>query len=417
MKSTVQKTKEYIPYPSAKFIVLSDIHYYDTALGTTGTAFERVRNQRKEIKMVQESSEILDAAIDAIIKEKVDFLIICGDLTRDGELTSHTLLAKALKKLTLEGVKVFVINGNHDVQNSQASRYCGEIRERTATVSPVEFKHIYTGYGYEEALEQDEISLSYVSEPVEGLWLLAVDSCCWREKYSEEGKIYPQTLKWIENMLFLAKRKEKAVIVMMHHGLLEHYRGNKKYYGAFIIENHDKVTSLLMRHGINIVFSGHYHSQDIALKRISDSFLYDIETGSLVTYPCPFRIVTIDSSQTMKVRTKNIDATHNHQSGFLEYACQQSTMIAERLAIRTLKGWLVPQRDAEILAPQIVRAFTAHGTGNEEKPGDILNLQGVGYWGRIVMSIKRPLLEGLWEQSPPPDNNLFIDLKTGNYRA
>jgi len=417
MNSMVEKTEGHIPYPSAKFIVLADIHYYDLALGTTGDAFEKIVNQSKEIKMVKEIPEILEAAIEEIEQEEVDFVLVCGDLTREGEYSSHTRLAKALKKLTTGGRKVFVINGNHDIQNPLASRFYGEVRERTASVSASDFETIYSDLGYGEALERDENSLSYLAEPVEGLWLLAIDSCRWKEEFSEAGGIYPRTLEWIKKVLARAKEQKKAVIAMMHHGLLEHYRGNKKFYGSYIIEDNEKISSLLMEHGVNVVFTGHFHSQDIALKKAQGNYLYDIETGSLVTYPCPFRIVTIDSNQRMEIRSKSITATATHTTFFLEHAFAQSYNAAEQLAMKTLKKWWISQKDAELLAPQIVNAFTAHGTGNEEKPGDILNLQGVGLWGRIVMLFKKPLLEGLWEQSPPPDNNLSIDLETGSYQA
>ncbi len=401
-------------YPETKFIVLSDLHYYDMNLGVTGAAFEKARSLRKEIKMVSESPDILESAIDAS-EEDADFVMICGDLTMEGEGPSHKKLAETLSKLLHAGLKVFVINGNHDIYNPRASSYSGDKRLKVESISPGEFSQIYGAYGYREALDRDEGSLSYVAEPIQGLWVLAIDSCRWREKYSESGKIYRNTFNWLRTVLNRARENGKTVMGMMHHGVLEHYRGNRKYFGDFIVENHQKISQLFMEYNVNLVFTGHFHAQDVALARDGSRYLYDIETGSLVTYPCPYRVITIDNRQVMRIETRYITSTTNHPTGFRQYAFRQSYDMAERLAIKTLRKWRVRERDARRLAPQIVRAFRAHGTGNEDPGEEVIKFQGIGWWGKAVMSLKKPLLESLWEQSPVPDNHLSIDLSTGHY--
>ncbi len=415
-RTSAKSSKYFTPFPRTEFIVLSDIHYYDLSLGTTGEAYEKMLRTNKEVKMNEESPEILAASVEAISKEDANFVIICGDLTKDGEKTSHTLLAKELKNLLAAGKQVFVINGNHDIENPRASRYNGNEKERVASVSPKEFTEIYADFGYNSALYRDPDSLSYVAEPLPGLWLFALDTCRWRETFREAGKFYLKTRAWIEEMLIKAEREKKAVLVMMHHGLLEHYPNNKRFFAAYVIEDDEKIRDMFIKYGVRLVFSGHFHSQDVALKRLSEGFIYDIETGSLVTYPCPYRIVSITTDQKMKVSTKKIQAIASKENNFLDYAIQHGFHTAERLARRTLRKWGVSKKNARLLAPQIVEAFIAHGTGNEkEEPKDVVNLQGVGLWGRFVMSKKRPLLEGLWQQCPPSDNNLTIDLINGEY--
>lgn len=52
---------------------------------------------------------------------------------------------------------------------------------------------------------------------------------------------------------------------------------------------------------MNVVFTGHYHAQDITMERWDDeTFIFDVETGSFVTYPCPLREVKI-AADTMLV--------------------------------------------------------------------------------------------------------------------
>lgn len=420
-KRTLNESRKYIPFPPARFIVLSDIHYYDTSLGTTGTAFEVMQRKNKEVKMIKDSPGILQAAKEALLAENIDFIIICGDLTKDGEASSHALLVPELQEILAAGTKVFVINGNHDVGNDQASRYFGDKKKRTATVSGKEFREIYADFGYNVALERDSDSLSYVVEPVPGLWLLAMDSCRWREKYFESGRFYPHTLSWIKKILTRAKEEKKAVLGMMHHGLLEHYPGNRKYYKDYLVNDNTGISELFLQYGLKVVFTGHFHAQDVALQRTvsekAGNYIYDIETGSLITYPCPYRLITIDNQQTMHIRSKRIEATADYPTGFAEYAYQHACASGESVARETLKSWFVTKKDVDILTPQIVKAFLAHAIGNETPaPEKILDFQGISWWGKFIMSRKKTFLEGLWQQSLPPDNDLSIDLKTGEYQ-
>ena len=51
--------------------------------------------------------------------------------------------------------------------------------------------------------------------------------------------------------------------------------------------------------GVSLVFTGHFHAQDITRRTFDNGrrTLYDIETGSTVTAPCPYRRVAITADQ------------------------------------------------------------------------------------------------------------------------
>jgi hypothetical protein len=51
-----------VEYPNAKFAVISDLHYYDNSLGTTGTAFEEVL--KSDRKLLKDSADLLDLTIE-----------------------------------------------------------------------------------------------------------------------------------------------------------------------------------------------------------------------------------------------------------------------------------------------------------------------------------------------------------------
>jgi hypothetical protein len=218
------------PYPETRFVVLSDPHYHHPDLGTRGPAFQEYLATDR--KLLAQSDAVLDAAIRQIRSENADFILVCGDMTKDGERYNHQSAAERLREL-LPHAPVYVVPGNHDVLNGEAFRYTPEGKQPVPTVTPAEFRKIYADFGYSRALAADLSTLSYAAEPVPGLWLLALDSCLWRENepgapHLVDGRFPPDTLAWIEEMLIRARRKDKAVIAMMHHGLVEHYPSNEK---------------------------------------------------------------------------------------------------------------------------------------------------------------------------------------------
>ncbi|MHC4799469.1 MAG: metallophosphoesterase family protein, partial [Planctomycetota bacterium] len=107
------------------FSVLSDPHYYDIELGTTGEAFEEYLKHDR--KLLRESRAILEATIQSILcQPNIEFVIVPGDLTKDGELSSHRQFADYMYLLEAHGIDVFIVPGNHDVNNPHAYRYEGD---------------------------------------------------------------------------------------------------------------------------------------------------------------------------------------------------------------------------------------------------------------------------------------------------
>jgi 3',5'-cyclic AMP phosphodiesterase CpdA len=275
-------------YPATRFVVLSDPHLYDTTLGTEGRAFEAYLAGDR--KLLKESPEIMDAAARAIMNEAPDFVLVPGDLTKDGEASSHYLMAQYLSRIEASGTPVYITPGNHDIRNGESVRYRGDTTERVDNVSAAAFAQIYSAFGYAEALHRDPASLSYVAEPKAGLWLLALDACRYSENQEDQppitdGAFSAATVTWIEDMLAEAAKTHRAVIVMMHHGVMEHYQGQEKYYGEYIVDDYARIARLFAMYHVRMVFTGHYHAQDVTLERwtASERVLYDIETGSLVT--------------------------------------------------------------------------------------------------------------------------------------
>jgi 3',5'-cyclic AMP phosphodiesterase CpdA len=419
LRTLLQKAPD---YPQTSFTVMSDLHQYDTSLGTTGAAFESyLLNDRK---LLRESQEILNSAITVQIGLKPGIILVPGDLTKDGEKSGHEMVAKTLMRLKDAGKRVYVVPGNHDINNPHALRYEGAQTSPVPSVTADEFAQIYAEFGYKEALFRDKGSLSYVAEPQQGLWLLGLDACRYKENVAGkdpivDGKFSPETLQWVEEMLGKAAQGNKAVIIMMHHGVMEHYVGQEKNYGEYIVDNYEDVGRLLAAYNARVVFTGHYHAQDITEKKFAgDKFLFDIETGSLVTNPLPYRIVNIGADQQMTIRTERITSTSSHPQDLPVFARQYVLDGIASIATRTIMKYGVDEKEAAMLAKQVAEAFAAHYAGDESLAAgkDPIQQSGLSLPGWFVIQFRKDLVIGLWQDLPPSDNNVTIDLKTGSWK-
>ncbi|MFP4441582.1 MAG: metallophosphoesterase family protein [Spirochaetia bacterium] len=415
-----------VPYPDGSFAVISDLHIYDPELGTEGEAFEEYLGDDR--KLLRESVELLYNAVTKIGEKPPDFVLVPGDLTKDGALSSHRIAAHGLRALQEYGVKVFVVPGNHDVLNPHAYSYQGAETVPVQSITPDEFREMYWDSGYGSAVMLHDGSLSYVAEPVEGLWILAMDPCRYKENEAEDypvtdGRFSNETLAWIERVLIRALREGKAVIGMMHHGILEHYETQNKYYGEYIVDNYRQISEMFAHYNMRLVFTGHYHAQDIAHKQFdSGKWLYDIETGSLVTYPCPVRYIQF-TGNTAFVQTETIDSLPSFQDrgiSFREYSYDYVFAGIEGIAYETMRDYRMRENESRRLAPLIARAMVAHYAGDEQFDGterEMLPKKGLSLMGRLVAGNRRPFIRGLWNDPEPEDNRLRIDLGNGEWSS
>lgn len=411
-------------YPECNFAVLSDLHQYAPSLGTTGKAFQDYLDYDR--KLLRESNEILDTAVNNILASGVQFVLVSGDLTKDGEKLNHEQVAQALKRITDKGIKVFVVPGNHDVNNGWAYSFDGDKTTPVPTVTADEFADIYKGCGYGDALYRDSGSLSYVAEPVEGMWLICLDACRYREnKPNEEaivaGKFSQSQETWLEGMLQKARESNKAVMVMMHHGVVEHWPGQVDLHPDYLVEDYKHISEMLASWGARIVFTGHYHAQDIARADFgSKGFIFDVETGSLVTSPCPMRWCRIDAQQNFAYTTDLLVKVLHPKSSpqGTDFEAYAATFIHEAVyneAFATLRKYYVSEEDAKTIAENVAVAFEAHYAGDEysgQRPP--LDAGKLNLWSQVVLSMEKYVLDGLWnDPSVKEDNNGSVNLVTG----
>lgn len=311
---TMTVTKDSVEYPwnsdtDAKIAVISDNHLYDTdALGAAGEAFQTYLASDR--KMLVESEKILDAALEQIKNSGAEYLLISGDLTKDGEKVNHELLAEKLTAFEAEsGIEVFVINGNHDISNAHAKSFTEAGAERTDTVDTKMFKNIYANFGYDHAVAQDSSSLSYAADLGYDYRLIVMDTCIYNDDANNPeqktgGKFRDETLAWVRNQIEDARRDGRTPIGMMHHGLVPHTAIQPTFFSEYLVEDYANASETLADAGMSLVFTGHFHSQDASyITTANGNILHDVETGSLVTDPAPIRYVALKGDQVSYIST------------------------------------------------------------------------------------------------------------------
>ena len=400
--------------------VLADNHYMDPSLLIQdGPAFQDYLVT--DGKLLAASDAIMKEAIQELIQAKPDLVLVPGDLTKDGELVGNVSVHLYLQQLIQAGIKVRVITGNHDIYNPHSYQYNGTTMNRVQNIGPDKFRSIYSDCGYSDALYTDPYSLSYVSEPLPNLWILAID-CCKYDNINDSiytaGAIRPGTMKWVLDRLAEAAQKGKTVFGMMHHGLVEQFTGKHNTFPGFMVDNYTDVSNQLMNAGLKIMFTGHFHATDITEQQSGNRTLYDIETGSIIIYPCSYRMITYIKDSSLIITTKHI--TNVNYSGipsgqtFPQYAESLSLLAADSLATTILMtGKQISYNDtAWHISHCMGAALMVHGYGDEVKaPED------TAFIGQTARRYKASWLpeycDFLWTDKIPRDNSLTIQLKSG----
>ena len=405
-------------YPAMRFIVFTDTHLFDEGLGLNSDGF--TKNLHPSEMFNRDGQKVLPVALDEMKSIPADFVLVCGDLTRQGEKINHGLFAKKLEALAASGKKVFVVPGNHDIMNSQAFRYDSGTQAHTPNVTPDDFASIYSHCGYGSALSRDPASLSYSAEPVKGLVLLALDSCRYKENVpdghrEDGGRFSRETLAWIEDRLIDAKKNHKAIIAMMHHGVLEHFTNQKKTYPDFVVDDLEHISEMFAAYGVRLVFTGHYHAQSIVQKSFPEygETLFDIETGSFMNYPLPYRVCDISKDQILSVSSRFISSIRKDGTDYVSYAKKSNIRSTMVMASDALKKFHVPEADIALIAPQIARAYVRH-LGGDPVPADPgVKMEGLGFLGKIVVALKGGVVNA-WNTDLPPGKNHTITINLNN---
>lgn len=288
-----------------KLYVATDIHLLAEELMTNDDLMAQVF-EFGDGRFVHYTNELMSTFTNTIKENQPDILVLSGDLTHDGEKLSHEALAKQLKEIEKNGTRVFVVPGNHDLENAFAKDYAEGGWKTAKTVTADEFEKIYKDYGYNEAISRDPSGLSYLAAPSEDVYLLMLDS----NKYgilnmpSGSGKFSEATLTWIKEATQIARENNAQIITVMHHNLIKH---SERLYEGYVINNYEEVVPIFDELNLNIVLSGHMHAQDIKYTEQANNTIYDIVTSSMSIYPMNYGVVEYKKGNGFSYHLESLD--------------------------------------------------------------------------------------------------------------
>lgn len=396
------------------FFIVSDPHYISKKSYDNGKAFEDFLNTG-DGKMLNHIDELFDSLIEDIESEKPDFLVITGDLTCNGAKQDHIGLTERLKLIKDMGTCVFVVPGNHDIQNPYARKFIGDEAVDVETISSDEFMTLYAPFGYDGAVSKDPNSLSYLAMPAEDTWLLMLDSTDtennFRKKYPEQsGFLRGGTLDWIVQCADLAEKNNARLISVMHHSLIDHSEMIKSNY---TIRNSKEALKVFHKSGIEAVFTGHIHIQDIKSDEFQGKKIYDIGTSSLAVYPHQYGRMKFTPYIGFDYRTIQLDMD-DCGFDFEDYSAHFFTEQCGRMhqeCLERLEG--LPDAERKIVLETVGRMNMMYFAGyRNEALNNIVNTEGFRMLEKIAPCFTKEYAMSMLNDDRTDHNTLFIPVSS-----
>ena len=278
--------------------------------------------------------EVTEAFVEQVIAEKPNAVILSGDLTFNGENESHIALAEKLARIEEQGIPVYVLPGNHDLENAKAASFYGDSYSFVESINALEFTELYQEFGYNEAIACDEKSLSYIAELTPELWLLMVDA----NTVDSPGTVKRETLDWVEQQLQEAEEKGVLVIAVSHQNLVQH---NSLLSFGYVMGKNEELLDLYEKYQVICNLSGHIHLQHIGQ---SENNFPELVTSSLMISPNQYGVLTLDG-ETADYHTISVDVAawvkENGKEKLADFADSSYTFMwdtAYNQAFRKLEG-------------------------------------------------------------------------------
>lgn len=137
-----------------------------------------------------------EKAVDEIIKEKVDMVLVAGDMFHSPRPKNHTIIIaqNGLRRLAAAGIKVYIIAGNHDATDVRAEIPSSQLLDEPANgiysysdpyvvkeIHPGIFMHFVSHHAYVD--QQDTMSLIKLEE--DAVNILASHGSCYDTNIGE----------------------------------------------------------------------------------------------------------------------------------------------------------------------------------------------------------------------------------------
>jgi 3',5'-cyclic AMP phosphodiesterase CpdA len=224
-------------------------------------------------------------------------------------------------------------------------------------------------YNYKKAVEASQLNkrvynvapgfevpdVSYVVEPIEGLWLMAIDGNVYIPKktdsdpkdsksYSEASTGYNNVLsnkkhliKWVQDISAEARLRGKTLVAFSHFPMIDFNDDASAEIKELLGPNKwqlnrvpvEEVAQVFADAGLKIHFGGHMHINDTGTRTTEKgNTLVNIQTPSLAAYIPAYKLLTIKKDNLVDIQTITIDEVKGFDELFdlykMEYQFLQS---------------------------------------------------------------------------------------------
>ncbi|MGF1735188.1 metallophosphoesterase [Photobacterium satsumensis] len=225
-----------------------------------------------------------------------------------------------------------------------------------------EICHEGTGGAYKE---DDFTSCSmvpdstYLVEPVEGLWLMAIDANVYQPKANTTGGTdnpndyegssnagynmmlthKEHVIEWISDTVKAAKEQNKVLLSFSHFPMTDFYNGASEEIedifgeGNFQLKRvpEDDTSKALAQTGLSIHVGGHMHFNDTGLKQYNidgETYtLFNIQAPSLAGYIPAYKVLEIKPNSQVEVETVVIEDVPRFNELFEHYAEEHDHLV------------------------------------------------------------------------------------------
>lgn len=349
-----------LSFAQERIMVIADPHVLPQSIINQEENFDEYMKAQR--KMLDLSEPIWHALLDTALKYKPELVLIPGDLTRDGEAAAHDTVSDGLKRLQVAGIRTLVIPGNHDLPGDN-------------------WESLYPGT-FENAIKDAE-SHSFAVEPLKGLTVIGIDGS---DGNASIGTLSEATQAWIFEQADAAVAKGNMIIAMTHWQILEHFDQQGTLEKSCRFNNADELRDQLMHHGVHLVLTGHFHVNGITTFRdttgLTNDSLVEITTGSPITYPCPYRWLTLsEDRKNVTVTTDYITAVDTiadlmtySRAWMYEHTQNMIPTLARRTWGKVLDNWdtkIVPMLQQAGIGSYIIMAIKMLLPQDEEEQVEI----------------------------------------------
>ncbi len=372
--------------------------------------------QLRSTRIFNENYYAFLAALDDIAERGIKIVALPGDFTDDGQAYNLRGLRKILEEYSEKyGLRFFITTGNHDPvgpfrQESGKSDFLGadgkplgiysseslarrpgaiitkdiamsgyleileELKAFGLRPSP---EHLYWSassrfiepeqYSYAAAEKYSDYrtrmyevgpgfsvpDLSYVVEPVEGLWLLAIDGNTYIPKNgngdpedvrnynsSSVGYNHVMTNKthlvaWVRQVTEEARKRNKTVVAFTHYPMIDYNDGASEDIGNLLGKTkwqlhrtpHENVAEAFSDAGLQIHFGGHMHINDTGIRKYGNKkMLVNVQVPSLAAYIPAYKILTVKPGDRYEIETVILDKVDGFNELFPLYEKEHETL-------------------------------------------------------------------------------------------